>query len=135
MAKLAGLQFKLQYKKGAENKVAAALSRVGHAFECSAISCGTPVWLQEVVNSYATDVNAQQLLTELAVVSPNSHGFSLKNGLIYKIQQVWVGSNTALQTKIISVFHASAIGGHSGVQATYQRIKKLFYWHGLKHDM
>lgn len=45
MAKLVGLQFKLHYKKGAENKVLDALSRVGHAFECAAVSTGTPVWL------------------------------------------------------------------------------------------
>ena len=28
--------------------------------------------------------------------------------------------------------HSSAIGGHSGMRATYQRIKRLFYWQGLK---
>jgi len=38
----------------------------------------------------------------------------------------------AIQTKLIAAFHSSAIGGHSGVQATYQRIKKLFAWQGLK---
>jgi hypothetical protein len=67
------------------------------------------------------------------VVSPNSEGFCLKNGLIYKNQQVWVGSNSALQTKISSAFHS--VGGHSGIHATYQRVKKLFYWPGLKSDV
>jgi hypothetical protein len=61
MAKLASLQFKLHYKKGAENKVVDALSRVGHAFDCAAVSAGTPVWLQEVLNIYTTDVSAYQL--------------------------------------------------------------------------
>ena len=37
-----------------------------------------------------------------------------------------------MQTKIIAAFHSSAIGGHSGVQATYHRIKRLFHWKGLK---
>jgi hypothetical protein len=27
------------------------------------------------------------------------------------------------------------LGGHSGVQATYHRIKKLFTWKGLKRDV
>jgi len=132
MTKLAGLQFKLQYKKGSKNKVADALSRVGHAMECSAISGATPIWLQEVLNSYTTDVTAQQLLTELAVVSPNAAGFSLQHGLIYKGTTLWVGNNTALRTKIIAAFHSTAVGGHSGVQASYQRVKKLFFWPGLK---
>lgn len=44
-----------------------------------------------------------------------------------------MGSNSALQTKIISTFHDSTIGGHSGILATYQRVKRLFVWKGLKH--
>jgi hypothetical protein len=43
MTKLAGLQFTMQYKKGAENKVADALSRVAHCIELSAISTSTPI--------------------------------------------------------------------------------------------
>lgn len=46
MAKLARLQLKIQYKKGI------ALSRVGHCEHVAALSACTPVWLQEVLNSY-----------------------------------------------------------------------------------
>jgi hypothetical protein len=35
------------------------------------------VWIQEVVNSYATDTHAQELLAQLAVSSPNEQGYSL----------------------------------------------------------
>jgi hypothetical protein len=46
-----------------------------------------------------------------------------------------VGHKTALQTKTINAFHASALGGHSGVQTTYQRVKRLFYWPSLRSDV
>lgn len=46
-----------------------------------------------------------------------------------------MGNNSRLQTKIINAFHSSAMGGHSGIQATYKRIKKLFYWSGIKGDV
>jgi hypothetical protein len=46
-----------------------------------------------------------------------------------------VGSNSALQTKLIAAFHSSAIRGHSGTQATYQRLKHMFSWKGLKQDV
>lgn len=78
------------------------------------------------------DEHAQQLLTELAIVNPNAAGYSLVEGLIRHKQKIWLGANSALQTKIISAFHASAVGGHSEVQATYQRVHKLFSWPGLK---
>ena len=46
-----------------------------------------------------------------------------------------MGDNSAIQTKIIAAFHSSAVGGHSGQQATYHRIKKMFSWKGLKQDV
>lgn len=103
--------------------------------ELTAISVGTPVWIQEIVKSYELDVQSQNLLRELAVQSPNSQGFRLKDGLIYKNHQLMVGQNVGLQTKLIAAFHSSAVGGHSGIQATYQRIKRLFYWQGIKNDV
>ena len=47
MTKLVCLQF--------QNKAAYALSRVGHLLVVSALSVSQPVWLQEVINSYAAD--------------------------------------------------------------------------------
>jgi hypothetical protein len=49
--------------------------------------------------------------------------------------KIWVAQNSALQTRLISAFHGSALGEHSGIQATYQRLQKMFYWHGMKQDV
>jgi hypothetical protein len=130
--RLVGLNFSFQYKKGAENKVADALSRVGHAFSLYAVSAGVPLWMQEVLNSYAVDPKAQLLLQELAVVGKNADGYELQQGVIKLHGKVWIGANVGLQTKLIQAFHASALGGHSGIQTTYHRIHKLFAWPGLK---
>jgi hypothetical protein len=91
-----------------------------------------PARLHEVLNSYVTDVEAQQRLTELAVQSPDEHGYTFINGVIRFNGRVWIGSNSALQTKLISAFHSSAVGGHFGIHVTYQRLKWLFAWTGLK---
>ena len=132
MNRLMGLQFRVVYKKGTDNTVADALSRVGHLLALQVVSTLQPIWIQELLNSYATDAAAQQLLTELAVHSPNNQGFTLDRGLIRFKGKLWVANNSAMQTKIIAAFHSSAIGGHSGVQATYHRVKRLFHWRGLK---
>lgn len=132
MARLMGLQFKISYKKGADNLAADALSRVNHIMSIQVCSEIQPMWLQEVVNSYVTDADAQRRLTELAISSPGEHGYELHQGIIRFRGRVWLGSNSALQTKIISSLHSSAVGGHSDAHATYQRIKRLFWWPGLK---
>lgn len=135
MARLMGLQFKVVYKQGKENLVADALSRMGHLMTIQAVSSPQPLWLQEVSNSNVTDPQAQNLLTQLTIRSPNDQGYSLDNGLIRFHGKVWVGQNSALQTKIVAALHSSAIGGHSGAHATYQRIKSLFYWKGMKQPV
>jgi hypothetical protein len=132
MAKLVGLQFKFQYRRGAENGAADALSRVGHLLSVNALSLCQPGWVQEVANSYETDSEAQELLVRLAIQSPDENGFKLHQGLIRVRGKLWIGANSALRTKLISALHNSAVGGHSGATATYHRPKKLFSWRGLK---
>jgi hypothetical protein len=114
MTKLMGLQFQIVYKKGAENVVVDALSRKSSILELAAISKVQPVWVQVVLNSYATDVEAQQLITQLLVRSPDENGFSLYQGIIRKAGRIWIGANSALRTKLVAVLHDNAIGGHSG---------------------
>lgn len=135
MTKLMGLNFKIVYRKGKENKAADALSRIGHSCAVTAITEIVPSWIQEVTNSYATDPVTQDMLLKLAVHSPDDQGYSLDHGLLKRNHQVWIGNNSALRTKLLSSFHASAVGGHSGTLATYHRIKKFFYWKGLKQDV
>lgn len=132
MSKLVGLEFSFRYKKGADNRATDALSRVGHMLALDALSVCQPQWLQEVANSYEKDSEAQELLAQLAIKSPDDQGRVLRQGIIRQGDRLWIGANTALQTKLISAFHDSAVGGHSGITATYQRVRKLFEWPGLK---
>jgi hypothetical protein len=135
MTKLMGLQFRIIYKKGKENIVADALSRVPSLLQIQACSELKPAWIHEVVNSYVTDAQAQELLTQLAVASPNEQGYTLHQGIIRIGSRIWVDNNSALSTKLIEAFHSTALRGHSGVQATYVRLKQLFHWRGLKLDV
>jgi hypothetical protein len=135
MAKMVGLQFHIKYKKGSENGAADSLSRVAHLMATTALSYCRPAWAQEVINSYVPDSKAQELLTQLAIVSPDKKGHELHDGLIRYKGRLWIGNNSALQTKLISAMHSSAVGGHSGVRATYQRVRKQYYWSGIKNQV
>jgi hypothetical protein len=133
--KLLGLDYAIVYKKGCENRVADALSRRIPEDQSLAISMSSPQWLDRVTSAYAQDPTAQDLLTKM-VVSPSSvPNFSLVNGVIRYKQRVWLGSNKPLQLDVIKALHDSPIGGHSGVPATYYKIKQLFFWTGMKADI
>jgi len=96
MTRLMGLQFQIIYKQGKENLAADALSRVAHMMAPQVVSQLQPQWIQEALNSYATDAQAQELLSQLALSSPNSNGLTLDQGLIRKGTLIWIGNNSAL---------------------------------------
>jgi hypothetical protein len=68
------------------------------------VSC-QPLWIQELLNSYATDTRAQELLSRLALQSPDEQGYSLDKGLIRYKGRLWIAENTSLQSKLISALH------------------------------
>jgi len=132
LLKLMELQFKIVYKKGINNAAADALSRCPVVHPLLAISSCTPAWQENLIQGYEDDQEAKQLLTELALVKENSKGFSLVDGILRFKGRVWIGNNALAQQHVIQALHSSGLGGHSGFLATYNRIKSLFAWPGMK---
>jgi len=132
LTKLMRLNYKIIYKKGADNKVVDALSIVSstNTYDLSALSMVKPLWLQEVQASYI-DPQSVQLLAGLSVSSPQGF-YTLQEGLIWYKNRIWVGYDVQLQTKILVALHSSAIGGHSSCEVPYKRVKQIFAWTKLK---
>jgi hypothetical protein len=82
VTRLMGLQFKIVYRQGKENAAADALSCIPHLLNIQSYSEVKPLWIHEVVNSYATDSDAQELIAQLALASPYEQGFLLHQGII-----------------------------------------------------
>jgi hypothetical protein len=135
LLKLMDLKYKIQYKKGISNAAADALSRRPEQQSLLAISVSTPSWLEKLQQGYEDDEEAKKLLVELSLQSANDQGFILHNGIIRHKGRIWVGNNILAQQHILQALHASGVGGHSGIQATYHRIKTLFSWPKLKHTV
>jgi hypothetical protein len=130
--KLMGFQYKILYKKGAINRAADALSRRPHGLNMMAMSAVQPKWLATIRGGYAADTQAQQLLTELALTGFNEQGYSLQDGIIRYRGRIWLGNNKEAHRAILLALHSSALGGHSGIQGTYHKVKKLFSWPHMK---
>jgi hypothetical protein len=134
--KLLGLEYRIVYKKGCDNRVADALSRKSvHDSQCSAISSAVPKWISEVVEGYQLDEHTIALLSKLSIDPAVVPHFSLHSGLLRYKNKIWICANPVLRKKLSLACHDSPIGGHSGVPVTYRRMKQLFAWRGMKTDV
>lgn len=134
-SKLLGLRYRIHYRRGSENSAADALSRRAHTSELLALSSPTHAWLEQLTDWYSADAEAQSLLSQLSLNPDARPPFSLHQGLIKFNWRIWLGSNKLLQSQIIQALHDSPVGGHSGIPATFQKIKPLFYWPGMRADI
>lgn len=142
LTKLLGLQFKIQYRQGSDNKVADALSRRPDMNQDSVtmqlnglyVSSITPSWLRQVTQGYMQDSTAQKLIESLTTGAKREH-YTLTQGVICFKGRIWLGANKELHQMVMSALHDSAVGGHSGFPVTYRRIKSSFAWPGMKQHI
>jgi hypothetical protein len=91
--KLLGLDYKIVYKQGSENRVADALSRRSSSEQVLALSSARPLWLEAVVSSYSSDPKAAELVTRLTLQGDSVPNFTLHNGVLRFKNRIWIGSN------------------------------------------
>ncbi|KAL3510317.1 hypothetical protein ACH5RR_029718 [Cinchona calisaya] len=123
--------YEIQYKRGNENVVAVALSRSRGDEEQAEVYAITTVrlaWLKEVSTIYTLDSKSTQLLQELVVDASELPNYNYEQGIIRYKGRVFAQGSSHLRGKLIGGMHDSLLGGHSGNQGTYQRLKSLFYW-------
>jgi hypothetical protein len=134
--KLLGLNYKIVYKQGAENRAAYALSRKPFLdSECYAISVCQPKWLEEVTQSYEADQYCKDVIAKLAVDTNAVPNFSWNNGVLHYKNRIWIRTDQVLHQKLIEAFHCSTVGGHFGIPITYRRMKQFLAWKGMKFDV
>ena len=62
-------------------------------------------------------------------------GYSLQNGLLLYKGRIYLGTCEALKTVVLHQVHDSPLRGHSGFLKTLHRVKRDFYWLGLRADV
>jgi hypothetical protein len=60
----------------------------------------------------------------------------IKNyGVIRYKGKIWLGNFAEAHQAVLMALHSSGLGGHSGVTATYNKVKALFTSPGMKEDI
>jgi hypothetical protein len=136
VTKLFGYDYEIIYKKGKDNVVADALSRKyedeGSLFSLSFI---VPDWLQAVHQEWLQDPKSSHLIQQLQNKAQAPRGYSwLQDELRYK-GRLYLSKESKLKSTVLSELHATPIAGHSGFTKTYDRVKRSFFWDGMKQDI
>ena len=131
LVKLMGYDYEIEYRQGKENVAADALSRpVSHEIFAMVVSSVSSNIMAEITTSWQADPYLLSIIQDLQS-TPDSHPhYSWVNGHLNRKGKIVVGRDLELHSKLISLYHSSTMGGHSGVTATAKRVGSLFYWKG-----
>jgi hypothetical protein len=88
-----------------------------------------PQWALDIHDSYKGDAWIAELKEKISKSDSanNDSKLTLHQEVVRKKGIICVGSNGDWSKSILKEMHDSALGGHSGITATYQRIKRSIY--------
>jgi len=137
--KLLGFQFRIEYKTGASNKVADALSRVPADWpDCEHTSAlralvSSPTYgiITQLQKDNASD-SFYQTFHEQHAQGLLLYPYTIMNGVLLHAGRYVLNPTSSLCDSVISEFHDTPSGGHAGVKRTLVRVAANFYWSGMR---
>jgi hypothetical protein len=131
LAKLLGYSYVIVYKPGAHNRVADALSRI----QCLALSIPHAEFIDKLKEQLTVDEEFQQLLKKIKDQPNDYHNFQMLNDFIFFKGKLFIPQNSPLKLTLLEEFHASLLGGHSGIHRTFGRLHENVFWFGIRKDV
>ena len=120
LAAVQSYDFDIEYRKGKENVVADALSRMWSC-KLSAISTLHQEWILGIQEEYMQNSDAAPIFVELQ--SPSSQGhvrFQLRNGLLWCRDRIYLVPDSKYKLMVLQEMHSSSMSGHTGITKTYE---------------
>lgn len=91
------------------------------------VSFMSPALLARIWVGWLLDVDHSRHLRQNQYGS-RSPSFLWKDHLLWRKGKLVIGLDKELQTELLELLHASAVGGHSSTYATTQRVLAILYW-------
>ena len=101
------------------------------AFLC-AISIIQTDWITKARDEWKNDEEVWTLIQNLQQDTSTSDTFSWKIDSLWYKYHLYIFNNSQLKQQILLELHTSPLGGCLGFLKTYHRVKKYFFWDGLK---
>lgn len=134
LTRILGYDFDIEYKVGAENRVADGLSRIVHYTTIEviprffALTLPASLQAQDIYAEVDQNENIQHLIAKVSSGEAPKEGFTVVQGRLFYKGRLFLPSNLIHIPVILRECHDSLLGGHSGVLKTLQRIRATFYW-------
>ncbi|KAL0660943.1 hypothetical protein Bca4012_097783 [Brassica carinata] len=90
--------------------------------------------MKEIQDGYDMDGGMKQIIEKLKKEPWAKKHYSWVQNVLRRKSKIDVPAIRELRNKILDWLHSSGVGGHSGRDATIQRVKGLFYWKGLSNS-
>jgi hypothetical protein len=94
-----------------------------------------PDWKIEARDEWKNDEKVWTLIQRLQWDSSVSDTFTWENDSLWYKDHLYLCKNSQLKQKVLLELHTSLVGGHSVFLKTYHKVKKEFFWDGLKTDV
>jgi hypothetical protein len=129
--KFLGFDFVIEYKPGRDNIAADALSRSFMMALCSQQS----LLLQQIHHAIQQDRDLATIKAQCEASNyPDPH-YKVQHELLFWNNRLVVPKNLHITKQILVEYHASPIGGHSGIQRTKARICQQFFRPHMSKDI
>lgn len=136
LPKLLEFDYEIQYRQGKDNLAADALSRVeGSEVLSMALSVLECDLMKEIQRCYTEDELLLEIIEALKKKSDAKKHFTWRQETLRRKGKLVIPAVVELRRKILEWLHGSSRSGHSGRDATHQRVKSLFYWKGMSKDI
>lgn len=84
--------------------------------------------LEDLRKEYLEISNVEELRESLKGGETIKPGFAVQGDVILFNGRIYVDPTSKLIPTILREFHASKVGGHTGIEKTLKRIHQTFYW-------
>nr|GEZ76877.1 retrotransposable element Tf2 [Tanacetum cinerariifolium] len=134
LPKLVGFDYEILYKKGAENVVADALSRI-HS-EAETLQMGVTTLSSELYDrikkGWQDDNELKGKIEKLQSNSDSTKHYHWSAGQLLRKGKLVISGDKGLRNDLMTYFCGGPDGGHTGMQATIKRISAVVYWKKMR---